>query len=266
MNAATLRLAAVPRTGILADAVLILGGALGNLVDRFFRSPGPLRGHVVEHVAGLGIQRAELGDHVLEVVEVEERDVVDLSHARIDVAPGIVATLHDAGHILGSAIVVLDVTEGATTRRIVFSGDLGRPGTPILRDPVAITGGADYVVMETTYGGREHEPAGEARRLSDRTLLRQNLDTLERSFDKEGELGALDQFEGQAVTLLTNPKTRDAFDLGKEDDRIRNLIAKTPAGRAGTPEEIAEAVLFCLTASTFTTGQVIAVDGGLSQT
>lgn len=83
----------------------------------------------------------------------------------LEVAPGIVATLHDAGHILGSAIVVLDVTEAGRTRRIVFSGDLGRPGTPILRDPVAITGGADYVVMETTYGGREHEPAGEARRL-----------------------------------------------------------------------------------------------------
>src|SRR5262245_49280173 len=80
-------------------------------------------------------------------------------------APGFRATLHDAGHILGSAIVVLDVTEGSETRRIVFSGDLGRPNTPILRDPTAITGGADYVVMESTYGGREHEPGEEAVRL-----------------------------------------------------------------------------------------------------
>lgn len=68
--------------------------------------------------------------------------------------------------------------------------------------------------------------ATEARRLSDRTVLRQNLDTLERSFDKEGELGALDQFESQAVTLLTNPKTRDAFDLGKEDDRTRDRYGR----------------------------------------
>ncbi|MFO1540997.1 MAG: MBL fold metallo-hydrolase RNA specificity domain-containing protein [Chloroflexota bacterium] len=83
----------------------------------------------------------------------------------LTIAPGVTATLHDAGHILGSAIVVLDVEEGGETRRIVFSGDLGRPGTPILRDPARILGGADVVVMETTYGGREHEEAGEARRL-----------------------------------------------------------------------------------------------------
>jgi metallo-beta-lactamase family protein len=78
------------------------------------------------------------------------------------VAPGVRATFHDAGHILGSSIIVLDVTEAGRERRIVFSGDVGRPGTPILRDPTAIMDGADYVVMESTYGGREHEPAEEA--------------------------------------------------------------------------------------------------------
>ena len=83
----------------------------------------------------------------------------------IEIAPGITATFHDAGHILGSAIIVLDVEEAGATRRLVFSGDLGRPGTPILRDPTAILGGADVVVMESTYGGREHEPSEEARRL-----------------------------------------------------------------------------------------------------
>ena len=73
--------------------------------------------------------------------------------------------------------------------------------------------------------------AAESRRLSDRTALRQNLDTLERSFDKEGELGALDQFEGQAVTLLTNPKTRDAFDLAKEDARTRDRYGRNRWGQ-----------------------------------
>jgi metallo-beta-lactamase family protein len=83
-----------------------------------------------------------------------------------EVAPGIVATFRDAGHILGSAIIVLDVEEGAgPARRLVFSGDLGRPGTPIIRDPTTIDDGADYVIMESTYGGREHEPAEEAIRL-----------------------------------------------------------------------------------------------------
>ena len=61
---------------------------------------------------------------------------------------------------------MLDVDEAdGTSRRIVVSGDVGRPGTPILRDPTAILDGADYVLMESTYGGREHEPSEEAVRL-----------------------------------------------------------------------------------------------------
>ena len=69
----------------------------------------------------------------------------------------------DAGHILGSAIIRLRVTDrpGGEERVIVCSGDLGRPGTPILRDPTVMTA-ADYVLVESTYGGREHEPEGEA--------------------------------------------------------------------------------------------------------
>jgi len=83
-----------------------------------------------------------------------------------DVAPGIRATFRDAGHILGSAIIELDAadTNGAT-RRIVFSGDLGRPNAPIIRDPTAIDAGADYVLVESTYGGREHDPEAEATRM-----------------------------------------------------------------------------------------------------
>ena len=54
---------------------------------------------------------------------------------------------------------------------------------------------------------------GEVRRLDRRAQLRRNLDQLERAFDKQGELAALDEFETQAMTLLTNPKTKEAFDL-----------------------------------------------------
>lgn len=84
----------------------------------------------------------------------------------VEVAPGIIATFDDAGHILGSAIIRLEVREepGGPPTTIVFSGDLGRPNTPIIRDPTAESG-ADYVVVESTYGGREHEPADEAIRL-----------------------------------------------------------------------------------------------------
>jgi metallo-beta-lactamase family protein len=72
--------------------------------------------------------------------------------------PGLSATLVEAGHILGSAQVHLDVPDGATTtRRLVFSGDLGRKDLPILRDPAPLDR-ADYLFMESTYGDRVHAP------------------------------------------------------------------------------------------------------------
>jgi metallo-beta-lactamase family protein len=89
----------------------------------------------------------------------------------IEVAPGVHALFVDAGHILGSAIIRLRVSdvEGGEERVIVCSGDLGRPNTPILRDPTAMTD-ADYVLVESTYGGREHEPEGEAIRILAETI------------------------------------------------------------------------------------------------
>ena len=72
---------------------------------------------------------------------------------------------------------------------------------------------------------------GEVRRLSQRSTLRQNLDTLERTFDQQRELAALDEFETQAMTLLTNPKTKEAFDLSREDDRIRDRYGRNAWGQ-----------------------------------
>jgi len=71
----------------------------------------------------------------------------------------------------------------------------------------------------------------EVQRLDRRTTLRRKLDNLERAFDRQGELGALDQFESQAMSLLTNPKTRDAFDLSKEDDRTRDRYGRNSWGQ-----------------------------------
>lgn len=73
----------------------------------------------------------------------------------IELAPEIRIVFNDAGHILGSAITELWITEGEKTSKIVFSGDLGVTNRPILRDPVKIKK-ADYVIMETTYGNRLH--------------------------------------------------------------------------------------------------------------
>ena len=73
------------------------------------------------------------------------------------VAPGITLTFYDAGHVLGSAIVCLDIEDSAdgTPTRLVFSGDLGRAHRPILNDPVFLDR-ADVLIMESTYGDREH--------------------------------------------------------------------------------------------------------------
>lgn len=73
--------------------------------------------------------------------------------------------------------------------------------------------------------------AGQVKRLGRRSSLRQNLDTLERTFDKAGELAALDEFETQAMTLLTNPATKDAFDLSKEDPKIRDRYGRNAWGQ-----------------------------------
>src|SRR4051812_242486 len=115
--------------------------------------------------------------HVVSALEQPLYDVDDAQRAvdrfkgvdydqRLDVAPGITATFRDAGHILGSALIELDVErDDGTACRIVFSGDVGRPNSPILRDPTVPDSGADYVLMESTYGGREHEPEEEAVRM-----------------------------------------------------------------------------------------------------
>jgi metallo-beta-lactamase family protein len=83
--------------------------------------------------------------------------------------PGVTVTFRDAGHILGSAIVMVEANEKGRTSRLVFSGDVGRKGLPILRDPRAFEG-ADYVIMESTYGDRMHESSGNAKE-----LLRRNV-------------------------------------------------------------------------------------------
>ena len=74
-----------------------------------------------------------------------------------DVAPGIRATYFDAGHILGSASIFLELTEGTTTRRLTMSGDIGNAGRPLIRPPTPPPV-SDVVVMETTYGDRQHKP------------------------------------------------------------------------------------------------------------
>ena len=79
----------------------------------------------------------------------------------VEILPGILLTFTEAGHILGSGSVVLECLDGDVPRRLVFSGDVGRSGLPIIRDP-APPDGADIVIMESTYGNRDHPPLEDA--------------------------------------------------------------------------------------------------------
>ncbi len=74
-----------------------------------------------------------------------------------DVAPGIRATFLDAGHILGSASIFLELQEGSEKRRVTMSGDIGNSGRPLMNPPTPPPP-SDVVVMETTYGDRDHKP------------------------------------------------------------------------------------------------------------
>ncbi|HXG01640.1 MAG TPA: MBL fold metallo-hydrolase [Bacteroidota bacterium] len=85
--------------------------------------------------------------------------LVGIDYSRtITIADGVDIRFEDAGHILGSAGVALTLRERGTKLSLVFTGDVGRPKLPILRDPV-FPGDADYLICESTYGGRVHAPA-----------------------------------------------------------------------------------------------------------
>ncbi len=89
--------------------------------------------------------------------------------------PGLAARILDAGHILGSGAVVLDIQENGHNTRVWFSGDIGRRNLPLLRDPV-LPDWADYLIMECTYGDKAHEDPSQAyeelRQVVGRTLKR----------------------------------------------------------------------------------------------
>lgn len=115
-----------------------------------------------EFLARRGRPHAEPLYDARDVARTLEQMVSVPYHRSFDVVPGVRATFIDAGHILGSATVVLDCDEGGRQRRLVFSGDIGRSGLAIIRDPQLPTG-ADVVIMESTYGDRDHLPIDGAR-------------------------------------------------------------------------------------------------------
>ena len=121
-------------------------------------------GHIQESdVAYLNRRRARKDLPPIEPTYTVEDATASLSsfvaidyHHSFQVAPGTKVTFYDAGHILGSALTVLDIEEAGRRFRVCFTGDLGRKGLPIIRDPEVVPD-VDYLITESTYGDREHE-------------------------------------------------------------------------------------------------------------
>jgi metallo-beta-lactamase family protein len=92
-------------------------------------------------------------------------------HRPQTIAEGVTLTYYDAGHVLGSAMVALDVDVIGERRRLVFSGDLGRHNMPILRNP-EVPPRASCLIMESTYGDRNHDPIEEMDERLDEVIAR----------------------------------------------------------------------------------------------
>lgn len=95
------------------------------------------------------------------------------------VTPNIKATFYDAGHILGSALTLYELSEKNKHTRFLFTGDLGRKGLPILRDPDQIPE-ADYLMIESTYGNRKHDEIG--------NVQEQLIEVITRTVERKGKI------------------------------------------------------------------------------
>jgi metallo-beta-lactamase family protein len=100
-------------------------------------------------------------------------------HRPFQIADGVKVSFYDAGHILGSAQVVFDIHQNGHQIKIAFSGDLGRKNLPILRDPEIIPD-VDYLIMESTYGDRLHEPV--------ETATNKLAEMINRTFERGGKI------------------------------------------------------------------------------
>jgi metallo-beta-lactamase family protein len=147
--------------------------ATRDLCATMLRDSAHIQQYDVEYV---NKKRARAGQPLVDPIYTMEDAVQSLKNflaigyeREYRITPDIVLTLLDAGHILGSAIVVLDITENGRARRLTFSGDLGRADRPILRDPTPLDE-TDILLIESTYATRKHESFPEAERELERII------------------------------------------------------------------------------------------------
>ncbi|MDF2838731.1 MAG: Metallo-beta-lactamase family protein R-specific [Evtepia sp.] len=125
--------------------------------------------------------------YTIEDAERAVKQVVGFEYGQvIEIFDGAKLRFIDAGHLLGSASVELWLKEGDVERKIVFSGDIGNVNQPIIRDPSFITE-ADYVVMESTYGDRNHEPSSGSR-VPAKEYTEQLAQIIDETFDQGGNV------------------------------------------------------------------------------
>lgn len=114
--------------------------------------------------------------YTMQDAEASMSQLVGLGYNRpFQVTPNVQVTFQDAGHILGSAVVIMDIKENGSVKRLLFTGDLGRNDLPVIKDPVQVKD-TDYFITESTYGNRLHEAVGDMkaklRKTIDRTVKR----------------------------------------------------------------------------------------------
>jgi metallo-beta-lactamase family protein len=140
--------------------------ATKELTDIMVRDSGHIQERQAENINHHKTKRGDLPVEPL-YTEADAEQVEPLLHGvkynePISVASGVTATFYDAGHILGSAAISLRLEEKRNKRHLWFSGDIGRRGMPILRDPILPTDDVDILLMESTYGDKPHRGPEEA--------------------------------------------------------------------------------------------------------
>lgn len=164
-------------------------------------------------------------------------------HTHFQVCDGVSVYLRDAGHILGSAMIEFSIkTEKGDLRKILFTGDLGNSPTPLLKDTESIEGsGADYMVMESVYGDRNHEPADERKeklkRVINETVARRGVVVIP-AFSVERTQVILYELNnlvdcGQIPSVpvyVDSPLAIKVTDIYKKSTRFFNQEAQADAG------------------------------------
>ncbi len=144
---------------------IVCTAATRDLCGIMLRDSGHIQEQDVEYVNRKRARRGEPpAEPIYTVADAEAslRYFVDLQYHRwLEIGRGLRVRFYDAGHILGSGITVVEATSLRGTRRIGFTGDLGRMALPILRDPEVPSEPLDALIIESTYGNRRHAPIQE---------------------------------------------------------------------------------------------------------